>query len=103
MGCLRLILALFSFSLLRRLSTMSHDVRDLPPPIQMLQFITGKWIAQALYAVATLGVADHLVDGPKTSETLARSLNAHPSALHRLLRALASIGVFEIDGRASLV
>jgi hypothetical protein len=65
----------------------------------MLQLITGRWIAQALYAAATLGVADHLKDGPQPADALARAVGAHPGALHRLLRALASLGVFQQDAQ----
>lgn len=56
--------------------------------------ITGYWISQAVGTVALLGVADHLTDGPRTSDELARVVGANPQALYRVLRLLASIGVF---------
>jgi len=68
-----------------------------PPPIALLQMITGKWVSQAIYAAAELGVADHLVAGPRSSEDLARTLEVDPGALHRLLRALTGLGVFQAD------
>jgi hypothetical protein len=45
--------------------------------------------------VAVLGVADLLVDGPHSSEELAALTGCDPDALYRLMRALASFGVFE--------
>lgn len=49
---------------------------------------------------ATLGLADALADGPRTVDELAAATATDPDALYRLLRALASIGVFhEDDGR----
>jgi len=66
----------------------------LPPPAQMVLLLGGFRISQALYAAAVLGVADHLVAGPASAETLADHTGAHPPSLHRLLRTLASVGVF---------
>ena len=50
------------------------------------------------------GIADHLQHGPKTVEELAQTVGAHPGALYRLLRGIASVGVFaeEAPGRFSL-
>jgi hypothetical protein len=63
--------------------------------------MTGYWGAQAVYIVAKLGVADLLTDGPRPVEELAAATNSHASSLYRLLRALASVGVFtEVGPRA---
>jgi hypothetical protein len=51
-------------------------------------------ISQLLYVAARLGIADFLKDGPKSSEELAALVGAHPHALYRVLRALASNGIF---------
>jgi len=60
----------------------------------------GSLATQAVYVAATLGIADLLVDGPKSVEELARTRNADAPSLYRILRALASIGVFaEQDDR----
>src|SRR5215813_12410032 len=61
---------------------------------QLDQMITGYWISQAIYAVAKFGIADHLKDGPKTVDQLASATSTNPDALYRLLRALASVGIF---------
>jgi hypothetical protein len=60
----------------------------------MVQLLAGFQVAQALYAAAKLGVADHLRGGPRDAAALAAEVGADPMALHRVMRALASIGVF---------
>src|SRR5215468_254589 len=65
---------------------------------QLDQMITGYWISQAIYAAAKFGIADHLKDGPKTVGELAAATSTNPDALYRLLRALASVGVFTEGG-----
>jgi len=60
----------------------------------MLRMITGYWVSQAVGVAARLGVADQLTSGPRSSADLARAVGAQPQALHRVLRMLASIGVF---------
>jgi hypothetical protein len=59
--------------------------------------ISGYWLTQAVYVAAKLGIADLLAGGPQTAETLARQTDTQPPALYRLLRALASVGVFAVD------
>ncbi|MBI3359783.1 MAG: methyltransferase [Chloroflexi bacterium] len=59
-----------------------------------MQLVQGWMVAKALQAVAELGIADLLADSAKTSEELARATSTNPSALFRLLRALAGRGVF---------
>jgi SAM-dependent methyltransferase len=65
----------------------------------MLQLATGHWVSQAVGVVARLGVPDQLADGPRSSDELARAVGAQPGALFRVLRMLASIGVFEESAR----
>jgi SAM-dependent methyltransferase len=65
----------------------------------MAQMITGYWVSQALYVAAKLGLADLLADGPRTADDLARATATQARALYRLLRALASVGVFAEDDR----
>ena len=71
---------------------------SLPPHLQMLNLLTGYWISQSVHVAAVLGVADHLKDGPKTGAELAAATGAHAHSLYRLLRALASVGVFAEEG-----
>lgn len=67
----------------------------------MLQLIVGRWISAAIGVAAELGVADHFTSGPRSVEEVAAAVGAHPPTLLRVLRALASVGVFaeEADGR----
>jgi hypothetical protein len=61
------------------------------------QMFTGYWVSQSIYAVAKLGVADLLRDGPQDVEQLARTLRVDQGALYRMMRALASHGLFAED------
>jgi hypothetical protein len=64
------------------------------------RLINGYQISQALHVAAVLGIADLLADGARTSDELAEANDTHAATLYRLLRALASIGVFEeADGK----
>lgn len=61
---------------------------------EVLHLITGYWISQAVYAAAKLGVADLVALGPSSVDALAKKIGAHGEALYRLMRALASVGIF---------
>lgn len=71
------------------------------PPQQVGRLISGYWQSQAIYVAAKLKLADLLAGGARTAEDLASQTGAYSEALARMLRALASIGVFEqqADGR----
>jgi ubiquinone/menaquinone biosynthesis C-methylase UbiE len=51
-------------------------------------------VTHSIYAAAKLGIADRLDAGPRTAEELAALTGVHAPSLYRLLRALASLGVF---------
>src|SRR5215469_919007 len=73
----------------------SPEIAHEPQPSQViLKMLTGEWIAQAASVAATLGIADLLADGPKDVADLATASSAHADSLYRLLRALASLGIF---------
>lgn len=61
----------------------------------MFNLICGRWISQMVYVVAQLQIADRLKDGPRRVEELARDSGAQAQPLYRVLRALASYGIFE--------
>jgi hypothetical protein len=66
----------------------------------LLRLVNGYYVSQAIHVAASLGIADLLADGTRTSDDLAREAGADPETLYRLLRALASVGVLhEGDGR----
>jgi hypothetical protein len=75
----------------------------MAPSAAMLRMISGFWLSRALYAAAKLGLADLLKDGPRTADDLAKLSGTHAPSLYRVLRALASAGVFSEtpDGRFS--
>lgn len=72
---------------------MSDDTT--PPTLALRQMVIGYRVTQCLAAAAQLGVADLLGGGPKPVEELAAATGANADALYRVLRALASVGVFE--------
>ena len=63
-------------------------------PTALLQMMTGYWVSQALYVAAKLGVADFLADRAQSAEDLATATQTDAHSLQRILRALASVGVF---------
>jgi SAM-dependent methyltransferase len=68
---------------------------ELPPNLELLQLVVGKWAAQAVYAAAEIGIADRLKDGPRRSADVARECGTSDDATYRLMRALSNIGVLE--------
>ncbi len=63
----------------------------------MLLCCYGPLPMQAIHAAAKLGLPDILGDEPRTAEELAAASHAHAPSLHRLLRALAAMAIFEED------
>jgi hypothetical protein len=64
------------------------------PESQLWDLLRGALATRALSIVADLGVPEALARGPRPVDELARELGADPDTLYRLLRALASDGVF---------
>jgi hypothetical protein len=61
---------------------------------QIMQLATGYMPTACLYAAAKLKIADLLAGGPKPVSELARASKVNEDALYRVLRAIASLGVF---------
>lgn len=61
---------------------------------QMVQMAVGYWLSKAVHEAARLGIADALAGGPRPAAGLAADAGVDAENLHRLLRALASVGVF---------
>jgi SAM-dependent methyltransferase len=74
--------------------TTYAEITAVPQHVEFLRLVNGFWVSQALYVAATLGLADLLRDGARTTDDLARRTGAHAPSLYRLLRALTSVGVF---------
>lgn len=70
----------------------------------LAQMLQANQVQQAIYVAAKLGIADLLSQGPRSSHELAQDAGAHAGALYRLLRVLASVGIFAEDdqGRFAL-
>jgi hypothetical protein len=74
------------------------------PQAEMNRLLSGYWLSKAVYVAAKLGIADLLAHGGRSVDELARETKTHGPSLYRMLRALASVGVFVEDtpGRFSL-
>ncbi len=68
---------------------------DQSAAADLRRMIVGYRLSQALHVAAKLGIADLLAEGPRRAEDLAGVTGSHPSSLYRVLRLLASEGVFE--------
>ena len=87
----------FMVKLLQSVQTgiLSFANRLSPPFVQVITLAGGAWTTQIIYAAAKLGIADLLGNGPKSADALARETGSNPEAIYRLLRALASVGIFK--------
>jgi SAM-dependent methyltransferase len=65
-----------------------------PGPGVLADLIAGKWTSQAISVAAELGVADILKEGPRSALEIAEAVGASEDGVYRLLRALASVGLF---------
>ena len=71
----------------------------LPPGLVLYQLGVGHYVSRALFLAAKLGLADLLRDGPGAYADLAKASETHAPSLNRVMRLLASVGVFEeLDG-----
>ena len=68
---------------------------ERPPETVVWDALRGGLVTRALAIVAELDVARALADGPRAVTELAAASGADPDTLRRLLRALASDGIFE--------
>jgi SAM-dependent methyltransferase len=69
----------------------------------LLLLINGFQASQAIHVAAALGLADLMSCSPKSAADLANATKTQPGALYRLMRALASIGLFQEDYDARFV
>ena len=70
---------------------------EVPPSESLRQMIAGFQVSQALYVAAKLGIADLLANGPRGVKDLAETTETDAPTLYRVLRGLASLGVFAED------
>jgi predicted transcriptional regulator len=56
--------------------------------------VIGKWISQALGTIVEIGVPEQLAKGARRCSDIAREAGVSEDGIYRLLRALASVGLF---------
>lgn len=66
---------------------------------RLTEIIMGAALSRAVCTVAELGIADHIQPGsPQSITSLATATGAHERSLHRIMRFLASHGLFKETG-----
>src|SRR4051812_28252572 len=60
----------------------------------LFQMVIGKWISQAIGTAVELGVPEQLAKGARRCSDIAREAGGSEDGIYRLLRALASLGLF---------
>jgi len=63
-----------------------------------MQLSTGYIASTCVYLAVKLRIPDRLAEAPRSCADLARELNVNEDALYRVLRTLASLGLFEEKG-----
>ena len=76
---------------------MTTQTTAPPDTARLFQMITGMVYTHSVFVAAELGIADLLIDGPRSVDHLARATGTHADSLYRLLRMLAGEGVFAED------
>jgi O-methyltransferase domain/Dimerisation domain len=71
------------------------QAQNSSPQVMVLQMMNAYRLSQNISVAAQLGIADCLETGPKGVIELAEKTSTHAQSLYRLLRALASFGIFE--------
>jgi len=65
------------------------------PNVVMLEFVQNIWLLGAINVATELGIADLLKDGPKSIAELASLTGTLEDPLYRIMRVLASQGIFK--------
>jgi len=80
------------------MSDIAHEKAETQSSqAHLIQMATAHWISCFLYVAALMNLADHLAERPKTAEELAPLTDAAVPSLYRLMRTLASLGLFTED------
>jgi hypothetical protein len=70
-----------------------HD-RHMGSRDELRELVTGFRVSAALSVAAELGISDELAAGPRSVADLADAVSVDEDTLHRLLRALVTVGVY---------
>ncbi|CAA0137438.1 Mitomycin biosynthesis 6-O-methyltransferase [Mycolicibacterium vanbaalenii] len=92
---------LATLALRRKLKQLADMM--VPPQIAMLDLGEGVGGVQIAAAIAELGIADVLADGPLTAPQIAARINCDVEATHRLLRGAVGCGLCTMDRRTGAV
>jgi hypothetical protein len=74
---------------------VSDNTAQTESVMRLVEMSAGYWLPRALHVVADLAIADALGQEPRTAADLARDVGADADAVDRVLRLLASHGVFD--------
>lgn len=66
-----------------------------PPPFRLIQIGSAFWQSRVLHVAVRLDIASVLGDEQLAVDVIAAGVSAQPDAVYRLLRMLASMGVFD--------
>jgi len=72
----------------------ADPVQGFSPAGQLLHLLSGHWVVQAVRVAVELGIPELLGRRPTPVSELATRVRADELSLHRLMRALASAGIF---------
>jgi hypothetical protein len=75
-------------------TSLDPQHEKLNPVQQIMAIATGYVPSSALHVALALNLADHIAGGAASTADLARATGANEDALYRVLRLLASLGVF---------
>ena len=84
---------------------MAEADKGGPPPQAVLgQMINGYWLSFSIIGAAQLGIADALDgDAPTPVARIAERTGGNGDAIYRVMRALASVGIFREEGARAFV
>jgi len=68
---------------------------QLPPPVLVMQMITGHWVSQLVGSLCRLGIPDALAEEALTSAVIAKKCGSNAGATYRILRAATGLGLFK--------
>lgn len=85
------------FAKLMKLAAWLQNIPNkiTPPPFRLIQIGSAFWQSRVLYVATRLDIASVLADESLAVEAVAARVFAQPDALYRLLRMLASMGIFD--------
>jgi hypothetical protein len=67
---------------------------EKPATQEVQDLMTARWVADMIGVAAKLELADFIQAGANTAEEIAKAKGLHANSLYRLLRGLASYGIF---------